>query len=161
MEHSTETKHPVTDILPADVPDEEFEPLADREKETEPMAVEARTYFQDAWSRFRRNRLAMLGVAFLALMVLMAILVPMLSPYAYDEMDFASINAMPSADHWLGTDKFGRDIFVRVMFGARISLTIGVAAALINLVIGVVYGGVCGYVGGKTDMILMRLVDIL
>ena len=161
MEHSTENKHPVTDILSADVPDEAFEPLAAEEKDTEPIAVEARTYFQDAWSRFRKNRLAMIGLAFLAAMVLMAILVPILSPYAYDEMDFASINALPSADHWLGTDKFGRDIFVRVMYGARISLTIGVAAALINLVIGVAYGGICGYVGGKTDMILMRLVDII
>ena len=161
MKHSVENEHQKAALLPAEIPDEEFELLDDAEKDAEFIAVESHTFFQDAWARFRKNKLAMLSLVFLAAMVLLAIFVPILSPYAYDEMDFSQINALPSAEHWLGTDKFGRDILVRLMYGARISLTIGVAAAALNLVIGVTYGVICGYIGGKTDMILMRLVDII
>ena len=149
------------DVPSREIPDEEFERLEDSEKNAEFVAVESKTYFQDAWSRFRKNQRAMLSLVFLTVMVLLAVFVPLLSPYAYDEMDFAQINALPNAAHWLGTDKFGRDILVRIMYGARISLSIGVAAALLNLVIGVAYGAICGYAGGKTDMVLMRLVDII
>ena len=149
------------DVLPADIPDEEFELLEDSEKDAEFVAVESKTYFQDAWSRLKKNKRAMLSLAFLTAMVLLAVFVPLLSPYTYDEMDFAQINALPNAAHWLGTDKFGRDILVRVMYGARISLSVGFAAAILNLVIGVSYGAICGYIGGKTDLILMRLVDII
>ena len=159
MKHSVEIQK--AEILSETIADEEFELLDDSEKESDSAAVESKTYLQDAWSRFKRNRLAMLGLVFLAGMVLLAVFVPLISPYTYDEMDFAQVNALPNAAHWLGTDKFGRDIFVRVMYGARISLSIGFAAAVLNLMIGVVYGVVCGYLGGKTDMILMRLVDII
>ena len=149
------------DVLFEQIPEEEFELLDESEKDSEFVAVESRTYFQDAWSRFRKNKLAVTGLIFLAVMVLLAIFVPVISPYSYDGTDYTRINALPSAQHWLGTDKFGRDIFVRVMYGARISLAVGVVAAVLNLVIGVTYGGLCGYMGGRTDMILMRLVDII
>jgi oligopeptide transport system permease protein len=76
-------------------------------------------------------------------------------------MDLTSVNLLPSFTHPMGTDKFGRDIFVRIMYGARISLSVGFASAFICLFIGIVYGGIAGYVGGKVDMILMRIVDIL
>ena len=144
-----------------EIADEEFELLGDAEKNPEFVAVESRTFVQDAWSRFRQNGLATVSLVFLAVMVLLAVVVPIVSPYTYDEMDFAQINALPNAAHWLGTDKFGRDILVRLMVGARISLSVGFAAAFLNLVIGVTYGGICGYFGGKTDMILMRVVDII
>ena len=97
----------------------------------------------------------------MAVVILFAIFAPMFSPYTYDGQDLTCRNALPNAAHWFGTDKFGRDIFVRIMYGARISLSVGFAAALLNLVIGVAYGAVCGYFGGKVDMILMRLVDII
>ena len=158
---SIKNQYPKTTILPEDVPDEEFALLDESEKDSEMVVVASKTYFQDAWAHFRRNRRAMFGLGFLAVMVLLAVFVPLLSPYTYDEMDFAQINALPSAAHWLGTDKFGRDILVRLMYGARISLSVGVAAAMLNMVIGVTYGAFCGYVGGKTDLILMRLVDII
>jgi oligopeptide transport system permease protein len=91
----------------------------------------------------------------------MAIFMPMVSRYSYDAQDLMNTNSLPSAEHWFGTDKFGRDIFIRVMYGARISLSVGFAAAAINLVIGIIWGGACGYIGGKFDMIMMRIVDII
>ena len=158
MEQSSEK---MADILSDEIRDEDFELLDESEKDSEFVAVKGKTYFQDAWSRFRRNWLAMISLAFLFVMIVFAIVAPILSPYTYDGMDFAQINALPNASHWLGTDRFGRDIFVRIMYGARISLSVGFAAAALNLVIGVAYGVFCGYVGGKTDLILMRLVDII
>jgi len=138
-----------------------FEPLSEDEKNHEFIAAQSKTYFQDAWARFKKNKMALIGLGFLSVMVILAILVPMLSPFEYDGMDLTALNEMPSLTHPMGTDKFGRDIFVRVMYGARISLSIGFSSAFICLVIGVVYGGIAGYVGGKTEMIMMRIVDIL
>ena len=127
-----------------------FEPLSDDEKNREFIAADSKTYFQDAWARFKKNKMALIGLGFLAVMVVLAILVPMLSPFEYDGMDLTALNEMPSMTHPMGTDKFGRDIFVRVMYGARISLAIGFSSAFICLVIGVIYGGIAGYVGGRT-----------
>ena len=146
---------------PEDIPDELFEALPEEEKDSEFIAMESKTYLQDAWSRFRRNRLALTGLAFILLMVLAAIIIPIVSPYSYETQDMMMRNASSSLQHPFGTDKFGRDILVRVMYGARISLAVGFAAAALNLVIGVAYGGFCGYAGGKVDLILMRIVDIL
>lgn len=141
--------------------DDMFEKLSDSEKNNEFIAVQSKTYFQDAWAHFKKNKLALVSLCFLLVMVALAILVPLLSPYTYDGQDLMLRNDPPSLSHPLGTDKFGRDIFVRLMYGARISLSVGFAAAFINLFIGVVYGGVCGYFGGKLDMVLMRIADII
>ena len=161
MEYSMENKALKADSMAAAIPEEEFALLDASEKDSEFVAVESKTYLQDTWSRFKKNKLALLSLVFLAVIVLLAVFVPILSPYTYDEMNLAQINALPNASHWLGTDKFGRDILVRIMYGARISLSVGVAAAVLNLVIGVTYGVICGYVGGKVDLVLMRLVDII
>ena len=141
--------------------DDMFEKLSDSEKNNEFIAVQSKTYFQDAWAHFKKNKLALVSLCFLLVMVALAILVPLLSPYTYDGQDLMLRNDPPSLSHPLGTDKFGRDIFVRLMYGARISLSVGFAAAFINLFLGVVYGGVCGYFGGKLDMVLMRIADII
>ncbi|MGI5929822.1 ABC transporter permease [Pseudoflavonifractor sp.] len=146
---------------PNPLPPDAFEPLPASEKNAEFIAMESKTFLQDAWRNFRRNKLALISLCFIILMCLMAIFVPILSPYTYDGMDGSALNQLPSLQHWFGTDKFGRDIFVRVMFGARISLAVGFAAAGINMVIGIVYGGIAGYVGGKADLIMMRVVDML
>ena len=161
MAYSTKEKLLKADIIPEEIPDEEFEPLDDSERDSEFVAMESKTYLQDAWACFRKNRLALVSLVFLAIMVLLAVFVPIFSPYTYDEMNLTQINQLPSAAHLLGTDKFGRDILVRIMYGARISLSVGVAAAVLNLVIGVAYGVICGYFGGKVDLILMRVVDII
>ncbi len=121
----------------------------------------ATTYWQDAWRRLKQNKLAMAGLAVIVLIALLAALGPLFSPYSYSDQVLADANKPPSAGHWFGTDNLGRDLLTRVLYGARISLAIGVVASLINLTIGVVYGGVSGYFGGRVDNVMMRLVDIL
>ncbi len=141
--------------------DDLFELLPEEEKNSEFITVESKTFFRDAWDRFRRNKLALFGLIFIALMIIAAIVVPMVSPYSFDAQDLVNKNSLPSLAHPFGTDKLGRDILVRVMYGARISLAIGFSTALINLVIGVVYGGISGYLGGRVDMVMMRIIDII
>ncbi len=141
--------------------DEMFELLPENEKNSEFIAMESKTFLQDAWGRYQKNRLAMIGLAFLIVMVIMSIVVPMLSKYGFETQNIEIRNALPSLEHPFGTDKLGRDIFVRVMFGGRISLAIAFSSAFICLIIGILYGGISGYIGGKTDMLMMRFVDIL
>ncbi len=141
--------------------DDLFEKLPEEDKNSEFIAVAIKTFAKDAWDRFRKNKLALAGLIFLIVMILLAIIVPQVAPYKFDTQDMANRNAMPSLQHLFGTDKLGRDIFVRVMYGARVSLAIGFSTAAINLVIGILYGGISGYVGGRVDMIMMRIVDII
>lgn len=138
-----------------------FEPLEAGAFQDEANLRPSRSYWQDAWGRLKRDRLAILGLLILVILALLAIFGPMLSSYSYDGQDFAIQNQWPSLQHWCGTDRFGRDIFIRVLYGARISLSIGVVTALVSCVIGVIYGGVSGYFGGRVDMVMMRIVDIL
>lgn len=114
-----------------------------------------------AWYRLQQNKLALVGLGIIVVMIILAIVGPMFSSYTYAEQDLMVANQGPSSAHWFGTDTLGRDLYTRVMYGARISLTIGFVAALINLVIGVIYGGVSGFFGGKVDRVMMGIVDIL
>ena len=145
----------------AALPDELFKKIPDDEKNSEFIATETTTYMKDVWRRLNSNKVTTVALIVIALVILMAILGPILSGYTYDGQDLTMRNAMPCKEHLFGTDKFGRDIFTRVAYGARISLTIGFSAAIINLVIGIIYGGIAGYAGGRVDMIMMRIVDIL
>ena len=135
--------------------------LREDEKNSEFIAVSSKTFLKDAWDRFKKNKLALFGLVFLTVLIIGAILVPMLSPFDYESQDILNRNALPSLAHPFGTDKLGRDIFVRVMYGARISLAVGFSTAAINLVIGIIYGGISGYVGGKVDMVMMRIIDVI
>lgn len=135
--------------------------LREDEKNSEFIAVSSKTFLKDAWDRFKKNKLALFGLIFLTVLIIGAILVPMLSPFDYESQDILNRNALPSLAHPFGTDKLGRDIFVRVMYGARISLAVGFSTAAINLVIGIIYGGISGYVGGKVDMVMMRIIDVI
>ena len=103
----------------------------------------------------------MVSMGILALIVILATVIPFVSPYAYDQQDYTAINQGPSAQHWFGTDSLGRDIFVRCWAGARVSLLIALVATCINVIIGVLYGGISGYFGGRVDMIMMRGVEII
>ena len=138
-----------------------FEKLPDSEKNLEFIAVESKTFLRDTWERFKQNKLALFGLYFVVFIVILAIFTPFISRYSYETQNLQNRNAMPSSEHLFGTDKLGRDIFIRVMYGARISLSIGFASAAINLFIGIIYGGIAGYVGGKIDMLMMRTVDII
>lgn len=97
----------------------------------------------------------------LALLLIMAIIGPMLTSYTYYDTNLANNNKPPSAEHWFGTDDLGRDMFTRVWYGARISLFVGITAALVDLAVGVLWGGVAGLLGGRTDETLMRIADVL
>ena len=142
-------------------PEDYFLPLEEADLEAEAVTSAQKSFARDTWDRFSRNRLALIGLLCLALVALTALIGPLLSPYPYDGMNAAIRNQGSSLSHWFGTDQFGRDIFTRVLYGTRISLLIGFASTAINLVIGVVYGGIAGYVGGRTDMIMMRIVDVI
>lgn len=120
----------------------------------------ARPLRADVWRRFRRNRLAMVGFGFIVLLVLVAIFAPWIAPYGITERSPGQFRRPPSADHWFGTDNIGRDVFSRVVHGARVSLRIGLSATVISLVIGLVLGAVSGFFGGATDTLLMRLTDV-
>ena len=118
-------------------------------------------YWQDAWRRLRKNPVAILAIVMLAALAVMCMVGPGMTGYDYDAVSLSEKNALPSSEHWFGTDKMGRDLFTRVWIGGRISMILGIAGAAIDMLIGVVYGGVAAYFGGKTDAIMMRIVEIL
>ena len=104
---------------------------------------------------------AKIGLSILFLIGLLAVMGPTISGYQYFETDLAAKNLAPSAQHWFGTDDLGRDVFTRVCFGARISLLVGIAATVIDMIIGVLWGGLAAYFGGSVDEIMMGIADIL
>jgi len=125
--------------------------------------IQGRSLWVDAWYRLKRNRAAMVSAVILGLIALMVAFAPYLSPYEFDEVNWDLISAPPSlADgHVFGTDGVGRDLFVRTLYGGRMSLMVGIIATLVSLVIGISYGATAGYLGGRTDHLMMRVVDIL
>ena len=122
-----------------------------------------RSLWQDAFARLRRNRAASASAVLLLLLMLACVLVPFYSPYQFDQLDFEQVATPPSLEtgHLFGTDAVGRDLFVRTFAGGRVSLLIGVVATLVSLVVGVLWGAVAGYFGGRVDAVMMRIVDIL
>jgi ABC-type dipeptide/oligopeptide/nickel transport system permease subunit len=114
----------------------------------------------DIWRRFRQNRLAMVGLVFLVILILVAIFAPWIAPYDFDERTPGAFREGPSADHWFGTDVVGFDVFSRVVYGARISLRVGFLATLMAIVIGLILGAIAGFAGGRTDNLIMRITDI-
>ncbi len=122
-----------------------------------------RSLWDDAFERLRNNRAAMAAVAIMGAIVLLVLAAPLLSPYSIDSTDWDRISVPPSfsTGHWFGTDDVGRDLFVRTLYGGRISLLVGLAATLVSLVIGIAWGATAGYAGGKVDQFMMRIVDVL
>ncbi len=118
----------------------------------------ARPLRADVWRRFRRNKLAVVGLVVLVVLVVVAIFAPLIAPYSFTERSTDLLDG-PSADHWFGTDRIGRDVFSRVVYGARVSLKIGFLATFLSLAIGLVVGSAAGYSGGAVDTGIMRLVD--
>ncbi|RPJ33154.1 MAG: ABC transporter permease, partial [Planctomycetaceae bacterium] len=141
-----------------------FAPVERDAEALQALARPATTYWRDAWRRLKQNRAAMVGLAMIIILILLALFGPLFSPYSYSDQDLTEFGTdqPPSlARHWFGTDGLGRDLLVRVLYGARISLAVGILASMIILLIGVLYGGISGYFGGKVDNTMMRIVDIL
>jgi len=124
-------------------------------------AEQGTSLWQDAWRRLRRNRLAVCGLFVLVLFIVIALLTPWIAPYGYAEQNLELGATPPSAAHWLGTDIFGRDLLTLVMYGGRVSLAVGFIATAVALLIGVTWGAIAGYAGGRVDAVMMRIVDIL
>ena len=115
----------------------------------------------DALRRLSRNKAAICGGAIILFLIICAILAPWIAPYSYEYMDFEQMGMAPSAQHLLGTDELGRDLLSRLLYGSRVSLMVGFIATGVALVIGVSWGIIAGYIGGKVDAVMMRIVDIL
>src|SRR6266404_2770833 len=129
----------------------------------EQAATAAHGLWSDAGRRLTGNRIAFAALAVMVVMALFAVLAPHLSPWGYDSLDWEHLALPPglTAAHWFGTDRLGRDLFVRTLYGVRLSLFISVLASLVSLAIGVVWGAVAGLAGGRTDGWMMRFVDVL
>ncbi len=137
-----------------------FKRVSSEERQTDVIRRPSSSYLKDAMNNLIHNKLGMFGAIIIVIMLFIAIAGPLIVPYGYEEADFAASFQTPSAKHWMGTDNLGRDMTIRIIYGARISLTVGFVATIISITIGVFYGAVAGYVGGRVDMLLMRIVEI-
>lgn len=138
-----------------------FLPATDEEKAMAEIMRPSVGYWKDAWTRLKKNNIAMGSLIVISIIILAAILGPLISPYTYDQINKGSENLTPNLQHIFGTDSLGRDLFTRTMIGARISLSVGVVAAVMISIIGILYGAISGFLGGWTDTIMMRIVDIV
>ena len=137
------------------------------------LDVKGRSLWDDARRRLFRNHAAVVGIVILSLIALAAIFGPFLLAYSYDAIDYTIVSCAPDwwpdstvactagGSHWFGTDSVGRDLLVRTLYGARVSMAVGLIATLVSLVIGVAYGATAGYLGGRVDELMMRFVDVL
>ena len=126
-----------------------------------PAIEKGSSLWRDAWIKLCKNHLALAGLGLLIFLCVVSLLTPWIAPYGFEQQDLLLGATPPSMQHWLGTDVFGRDMLTRIMWGGRVSLTVGFIATAVALAIGVVWGAVAGYMGGRVDMVMMRLVDIL
>lgn len=133
-----------------------------------PLATEAKLHmrkesnlWRDAWARLLRNKLAVIGMSIVLFFLLLALLADVIAPYAYDKSDFAQTYQFPSLEHPFGTNPLGQDMLSRLIYGARVSMIVGLGAQIIVLLIGVPLGALAGFYGGKLDLYLMRFVDVM
>lgn len=140
---------------------EHFEPISMDLRQAEEIKRPSLSFWQDVWRRLKKNKVAMASLIFIIVLLILAFCIPILSHNDYYSTDLVGKNKKPSAEHWFGTDDLGRDMFVRIWYGARISLQVGFFAAAIDLLVGIIWGGISGYFGGKVDEIMMRIADLL
>lgn len=144
-----------------DLPPEAFMPDPEAHRRAEVISRPNINFWSDVWRRFRKNRVAMTGLVIIVLLVLLCVFGPLLAPTSYEFTNMKAANLAPSGANWFGTDKLGRDLWARVWVGGRISLVVGVIGAVLPTIFGVIVGGISGYFGGKLDMIIMRIIDII
>lgn len=145
-----------------------FEIIGTDVKNMESIVRPSISFGRDAFNRIKKSKIAICCITVLALLIIGAIFIPMFSPFSYSDQNVAYANQpmffqdpVTGATHFFGTDELGRDIFVRIWYGARISLTVAIAVALIDCFVGVIYGGISGYFGGTVDTVMMRIVEII
>ncbi|MBQ6509818.1 MAG: ABC transporter permease [Flexilinea sp.] len=143
------------------IPLDLFTPASDNTAKQEHIARQHHSAFYDGWIRLRKNKAAVVCAVIILIIAVMSAVVPSTSKYTYFDTDYSNKIAQPSAEHPFGTDLFGRDQWVRVWYGTGISLLIGLAAALINLVIGVFYGACSAIMGGRVDAVMQRIIEVL
>jgi oligopeptide transport system permease protein len=124
-------------------------------------AAAGRSLWKDSWRRLRKNPSAIFGLGFLLVQACLALLAPYLSSYSYEHADLLLGALPPGGEHLLGTDDLGRDLLARILYGSRISLAVGLLATAVSMVIGVSYGAISGYIGGRVDSVMMRFVEVL
>lgn len=146
---------------PLQLEKEQFKPLSESNRNSERIVRVQLSYWKDVWRRLKLNKGAIFGLTVLSILTFMAIFGPFMTAYDYQEQVLLDANLSPNADHWFGTDDLGRDLWARVWWGTRISLFIGIVAAVLDLLIGVIYGSVSGYLGGRVDNVMMRIIEIL
>lgn len=140
---------------------DDFAPASNKEKEELVTLGKETSYWKDAWRRLKQNKIAMVSLVIIILILLFALIGPFFSPYSYSQQIRGDENLFPSLKHPFGTDNLGRDLLVRTMIGARISIFIGIGASLLVLIIGSIYGAISGLLGGKVDAVMMRIVEII
>lgn len=147
--------------MPNGIQAEDFRIIGCDNENGEALARKPLTYWQTGFIRFKKNKVALTATFVLALIILMSIIGPLISGYKMEATNILLKNKWPSAEHWFGTDQLGRDLFTRVWDGGRVSIIIGVVGALIVVTFGSIYGGIAAYFGGRVDVIMMRIVEIL
>ena len=138
-----------------------FEKIETADDLSEMMVRPHITYWADSWRRLKTNKVAILSIIILVVLILMCIFAPMFSKYSVEVTDTQSINLKPSAEHLFGTDSLGRDLFVRVWAGGRVSIMLGFVGTFLVIFVGCIYGGVAGYFGGRVDHYMMRIIELL
>ncbi len=184
MDNKNEKTMPKKNLLSAQIDLSRFEPATDEEKQQQDVMSKSTTFFRDGMRRLFRNPLAVMSLILLFIIIVVIIIAPLIVPYGYAEIlsvngrrDKGAQNLAPFTysvmeqkyieeggtrfPHIFGTDELSRDYFIRVIYGARVSLIVGFFASIIVLIIGMIYGSISGYIGGKVDLIMMRIVDII
>ncbi|MDQ0270582.1 ABC transporter permease [Cytobacillus purgationiresistens] len=152
---------PIEKRMSEELSDDLFEVVGREGQASEQIDRPQLSSFKDSWMRLSKNKGALISLVVLAVVFLLAIFGPYMNEYKYYETDYAAAYQPPGEEHWLGTDKFGRDQWTRIWEGTRISLFIAILAALLDLFIGVTYGAVSALIGGKTDNMMQRVIEIL
>jgi oligopeptide transport system permease protein len=148
-------------MLNTKIPADKLKIIGTEDDAAELLARPPINFWKDAWRRFKMNKIAVVALIVLTVLALMCVFAPMLSQYNFEELDNQARNQDPSAAHWFGTDKLGRDMWTRVWVGGRVSMVIGLTGALISMGLGCLYGGIAAYFGGLIDTIMMRIVEVL
>ena len=119
------------------------------------------SYFTQTLKRLAKNKVAVGACLFLLFLIIIAILAPLIMPYGYEEMDYTALNVGPCKEHWFGTDALGRDIFSRLLYGSKYSLSLGILASMLSMFIAILFGSIAGYYGGMADNLILRICDVL